>query len=142
MTPKTSVIQHHKDLSDEDVGRDDEKVPSAGPKEPMHSEQAVVDQAYKTLRANPSGVFDPGQASARELARMVLQNLGRYNPEIYAPDWTDRPSLSSAPATIIRSRQELSEDEINEASSEALRDAYRALRDHHVTETTPLGRST
>lgn len=65
---------------------------AAGIKEPMHAEQTIVDQAYKTLRGNPSGVFDPGQASARDLARMVLQNLHRYDPEIHSPTWTDRPA--------------------------------------------------
>jgi len=41
-------------------------------------------------------------------------------------------------ATIIRHPQELSDEEVDHASSDDLRAAYRSLRDHYLTETTSL----
>ncbi len=69
-----------------------------------------------------------------------LVRSGKLDPAAPAGDkiekgagdlWRDR-------ATIIRSHRELSDDEIDQASPEDLRAAYRSLCDHHVTETTAL----
>jgi hypothetical protein len=44
----------------------------------------------------------------------------------------------SEPAKVIRRHQELSDEEVDRATLDDLRVAYRSLRDHHVTETTAL----
>jgi hypothetical protein len=61
------------------------------------------------------------------------------------PDLPTRKKLSDKDndhwrdsTAITRRHQELTDDEINRATSEELRAAYRLLRDHHIAETTAL----
>ena len=69
-----------------------------------------------------------------------LVRKGRLDPELPTDDKIggDGNALWSEPAVIVRRHRELSDIEVNQASLEDLRIAYRTLRDHHVAETSAL----
>jgi hypothetical protein len=87
---------------------------------------------YREEHAKKADEFLPGLGD--------LVRKGKLDPDLPVGDkivdasdlWTERP------AVVIKRHQELSDVEINCATADELRDAYRALREHHVAETTAL----
>jgi len=89
----------------------------------VHPAPSCIDPAcYREESARKADDILPGLGD--------LVRKGRLDPDPPADDTRARP--------VVRKNRELSDIEVNQASLEDLRIAYRALRDHHVTETTAL----